>query len=580
MIFWREHRSIWYIFRKLEKSEERRTMSKKRDKLIIFLPVIISITLIGGILLGNWITGLRVRSIVTDEVNKQKFSIRPGMSSGSGFSLAPKGNKVNSALQYIVNEYVDTVSMGNLSESVMPVLVDELDPHSLYIPASDFQRYSEPLMGNFSGIGVSFNMADDTVAIINTIPNGPSEMVGVMPGDRIIMVDDSLVAGVNMASDDIVKMLKGPKNTVVKVTIYRRGEKEPIHFEITRDDIPIYSVDVAYMVDETTGYIKISQFAQTTYQEFMQAIEKLKSQGVEKLILDLRRNGGGIMEAATMIADQFLEEGQLIVYVEGRARPRENDYATSRGILKDDEVVILIDESSASASEILAGAIQDNDRGLVIGRRSFGKGLVQEEMRFTDGSALRLTVARYYTPTGRSIQRPYENGKDDYYHDFRDRIERGELEHQDSIKFDDSQRFITPGGKTVFGGGGIMPDVFVPVDTTETSFYYNRVRSLGLMYRFAFYYTDSHRSSLEQFTLPDEIESYLDDQDILPQFVEYAKEKGIQPDHADIKTSEVILEKTIKAYVARNVIDNDGFYPIIAEIDNTLQVAIDTITRL
>ncbi len=555
-------------------------MSKKRDKLIIFLPVIISITLIGGILLGNWITGLRVRSIVTDEVNKQKFSIRPGMSSGSGFSLAPKGNKVNSALQYIVNEYVDTVSMGNLSESVMPVLVDELDPHSLYIPASDFQRYSEPLMGNFSGIGVSFNMADDTVAIINTIPNGPSEMVGVMPGDRIIMVDDSLVAGVNMASDDIVKMLKGPKNTVVKVTIYRRGEKEPIHFEITRDDIPIYSVDVAYMVDETTGYIKISQFAQTTYQEFMQAIEKLKSQGVEKLILDLRRNGGGIMEAATMIADQFLEEGQLIVYVEGRARPRENDYATSRGILKDDEVVILIDESSASASEILAGAIQDNDRGLVIGRRSFGKGLVQEEMRFTDGSALRLTVARYYTPTGRSIQRPYENGKDDYYHDFRDRIERGELEHQDSIKFDDSQRFITPGGKTVFGGGGIMPDVFVPVDTTETSFYYNRVRSLGLMYRFAFYYTDSHRSSLEQFTLPDEIESYLDDQDILPQFVEYAKEKGIQPDHADIKTSEVILEKTIKAYVARNVIDNDGFYPIIAEIDNTLQVAIDTITRL
>jgi len=564
----------------LEKSEERRTMSKKRDKLIIFLPVIISITLIGGILLGNWITGLRVRSIVTDEVNKQKFSIRPGMSSGSGFSLAPKGNKVNSALQYIVNEYVDTVSMGNLSESVMPVLVDELDPHSLYIPASDFQRYSEPLMGNFSGIGVSFNMTDDTVAIINPIPNGPSEMVGVMPGDRIIMVDDSLVAGVNMASDDIVKMLKGPKNTVVKVTIYRRGEKEPIHFEITRDDIPIYSVDVAYMVDETTGYIKISQFAQTTYQEFMQAIEKLKSQGVEKLILDLRRNGGGIMEAATMIADQFLEEGQLIVYVEGRARPRENDYATSRGILKDDEVVILIDESSASASEILAGAIQDNDRGLVIGRRSFGKGLVQEEMRFTDGSALRLTVARYYTPTGRSIQRPYENGKDDYYHDFRDRIERGELEHQDSIKFDDSQRFITPGGKTVFGGGGIMPDVFVPVDTTETSFYYNRVRSLGLMYRFAFYYTDSHRSSLEQFTLPDEIESYLDDQDILPQFVEYAKEKGIQPDHADIKTSEVILEKTIKAYVARNVIDNDGFYPIIAEIDNTLQVAIDTITRL
>jgi len=555
-------------------------MKNKRNRLIIFLPLIISVTLIVGILAGNWITGIRVRSIVTDEVNKQKFSIRPGHNSGSGFSLAPKGNKVSSALQYILNEYVDTVSLSNLNESVLPALVDNLDPHSIYIPAREFQRYSEPLVGNFSGIGVSFNMTDDTVAIINTIPNGPSEMVGVTAGDRIIMVDDSLVAGVNLPSNDIVKMLKGPKNTVVKVTIYRRGEAEPINFEITRDDIPIYSVDVAYMVDDKTGYIKISQFAQTTYREFMQAIERLKSKGVEKLIVDLRRNGGGIMEAATMIADQFLEEGQLIVYMEGRTRPRENDYATSRGILKNDKVVVLVDESSASASEILAGAIQDNDRGLVIGRRSFGKGLVQEEMRFSDGSALRLTVARYYTPTGRSIQRPYENGKEDYYHDFSDRIQRGELEHLDSIKFDDSRKFVTPGGKIVYGGGGIMPDVFVPVDTSGVSEYYNRARSLGLMYRFAFFYTDLHRSALEPFSTPEDIEGYLDDQDLLPQFINYAKEKGVQPDYDDIRTSKVALEKTIKAYVARNIIDNEGFYPIIADIDNTLQVAIDTISNL
>ncbi|MEN8228022.1 MAG: S41 family peptidase [Bacteroidota bacterium] len=555
-------------------------MRKKRDKLIIFLPMIISVALIVGILVGNWITGIRVRSIVTDEVNKQKFSIRPGHNAGSGFSLAPKGNKISSALQYILNEYVDTVSMANLNESVMPAMLEKLDPHSIYIPAREFQKFSEPLVGNFSGIGVSFNMTEDSVAIINTIPNGPSEMVGVMAGDRIIMVDDSIVAGVNMPSDDIVKMLKGPKNTVVRVTIYRRGESEPILFEITRDDIPIYSVDVAYMVDDKTGYIKISQFAQTTYREFMEAVEKLKSQGVEKLILDLRNNGGGIMEAATMIADQFLEEGQLIVYMEGRSRPRENDYATSRGILKDDKLVILVNESSASASEILAGAIQDNDRGMVIGRRSFGKGLVQEEMRFTDGSAVRLTVARYYTPTGRSIQRPYENGKEDYYHDFSDRMQRGELEHKDSIKFDDSKKFITPGGKTVYGGGGIMPDVFVPVDTTGASEYYSRARSLGLMYRFAFFYIDRHRGSLEQFTTPEDIEAYLDDQDILPQFINYAKEKGIQPDNDDIKTSKLILEKTIKAYVARNIIDNDGFYPIIADIDNVLQVAIDTISSL
>jgi len=333
-------------------------------------------------------------------------------------------------------------------------------------------------------------------------------------------------------------------------------------------------------VNENTGYIKISQFAQTTYHEFIQAIEKLKTQGVEKLIIDLRRNGGGIMDAATMIADQFLEEGQLIVYTEGRNRPRENDYATSRGLLKNDKVVVLMDESSASASEILAGAIQDNDRGLVIGRRSFGKGLVQEEMRFADGSALRLTVARYYTPTGRSIQRSYENGKEDYYHDFSERWMRGEYEHEDSIKFDNTQKFVTAGGKTVYGGGGIMPDVFVPVDTSGASEYYNKIRSLGLMYRFAFYYTDIHRSSLDKFTTARDIEGYLDDQDLLPQFIKYASGKGVPADYKDIRTSEEVLKKTIKAYVARNIIDNDGFYPIIADIDQTLKVAIDTIATL
>lgn len=544
------------------------------------MPLIISLTLIIGILLGNWITGIRIRGIVSDELSNQRFSILPGNNAGSGFSLAPKSNKISTAIQYILNEYVDTVDVSNLDETVIPALVDNLDPHSIYIPASEFQRFSEPLMGNFSGIGVSFNMTDDTVAIINTIPNGPSEMVGIMAGDRIIMVDDSVVAGVNMPSDDIVKMLKGPKNTVVKVTIHRRGEKAPIDFEITRDDIPIYSVDVAYKVNENTGYIKISQFAQTTYHEFMQAIEKLKSMGINRLIVDLRGNGGGIMEAATMIADQFLEEGQLIVYTEGRTRPRENDYATSRGMLKDDKVVVLMDESSASASEILAGAIQDNDRGLVIGRRSFGKGLVQEEMRFPDGSAMRLTVARYYTPTGRSIQRSYENGKEDYYHDFSERWMRGEFVYEDSIKFDDSQKFLTPGGKTVYGGGGITPDVFVPVDTSGSSEYYNKVRSLGLMYRFAFYYTDQHRSSLDQFSNAQDIEAYLDDQNLMPQFIAYAKEKGVQPDYKDIKVSNHILQKTIKAYVARNIIDNEGFYPIIADIDQTLKVAIDTIATL
>jgi len=546
---------------------------------MVFLPLMISVALILGILIGNWITGIRIRSIVNDEVSKQSFSIRPG-GQGGGFSLSGRGNKINAAVQYIVNEYVDTVNLSSISEVVMPALVEELDPHSNYIPAKDFQKVSDPLVGNFSGIGVSFNMVDDTVAIINTVPNGPSERLGILAGDRIIAVDDSVVAGVSMPSDDIVKMLKGPKNTEVKVRIYRRGASAPLDFEITRDEIPLYSVDVSYMVKDDIGYIRINQFAQTTPTEFMEAIQKLKAQGQHKLIIDLRGNGGGIMEAATMLADQFLEEGQLIVYMEGRARPRENDYATSRGVLKEDEVAILIDENSASASEILAGALQDNDRGLVIGRRSFGKGLVQEEMRFQDGSALRLTVARYYTPTGRSIQRPYENGKEDYYHDIRERIMRGEFEHADSIHFDDSQRFITPGGKTVYGGGGIMPDVFVPLDTTGVSDYYNQVRRMALLYRFAFYYTDLRRSSLDGFATAQEIASYLDQQALLPQFIEYARDKGVDPDYEDIALSKDILLTTIKANIARNVIDNSGFYPIISEIDHTLQVAIDTLSAL
>lgn len=533
-----------------------------------------------GIFLGNWMSAMRFRSMLSNDPAGQHFSIRPGNGGGQGFSLNPKTNKLNAAIQYISNEYVDTVDMEEINEVVLPEILEELDPHSVYFPPVEFQMASEPLIGNFSGIGVTFNMVEDTVAIIGTIPNGPSERVGILAGDRIVQVDDSLVAGVGMPSNDIVRMLKGPKNTEVRVSVHRKGKSELLDFEITRDDIPLYSVDVAYMVNEEIGYIKISQFAQTTYREFMQAIEKLKSAGSTKLIIDLRQNGGGIMEAATMIADQFLEANQLIVYTEGRSRPRENEYSSARGVLKDDEVVILTDESSASASEILAGALQDNDRGLIVGRRTFGKGLVQEEMRFTDGSAIRLTVARFYTPTGRAIQRSYENGLEEYYHDYAQRIMHGELEHEDSIKFDDEQRFITPGGRVVYGGGGIMPDVFVPVDTTAFTNYYSRIRSMGLMYRFGFYYTDLHREKMLDLGSADKIESYLDELDLMKDFISYAKGKGVMPNWEDIRVSEPYIHKTIKAYIARNLIDNEGFYPIIADIDNTLQVAIDTLSVL
>jgi len=510
-------------------------MNINRNRFKIYLPLLIAAAVILGIFLGNWFAVYRIQ-VLSNKITRQNFSLT--QKNGSGFSLNPKTDKVSAALDYVLHEYVDTISASRIDEAVMPSITEELDPHSVYIPASEFQKYNEPLAGNFSGIGVQFNMTDDTVAIISTIPNGPSEIVGILPGDRIITINDSMVAGVGMPSDDIVKMLKGEKGTSVRVGILRKGSSDLIDFSIIRDDIPLYSVDVSYMMDKTTGYIKISQFAQTTYQEFLDAVAKLKSQGMDKLILDLRSNGGGIMDAAIKIADQFLPEGQLIVYTEGRARPRNEDRATAQGVLENDKLVILIDEYSASASEILAGAIQDNDRGLIVGRRSFGKGLVQEQMRFSDGSALRLTVARYYTPTGRCIQKPYTDDKRDYYLDIDNRYIHGELTSKDSIHFADSLKYITPGGKIVYGGGGIMPDVFVPIDTTGITPYFSRVRSLGLIYRFAFHYTDQNREALSGLKKVGQLDTFLSQEDLLKQFISYAQEKGVKPNYKEIKESE------------------------------------------
>ncbi len=430
-------------------------------------------------------------------------------------------------------------------------------------------------MGNFSGIGIQFNMNDDTVAVINTIPNGPSEIVGILPGDRIIRVNDTLVAGVHMPTDSVVGKLRGPKGSRVRVSVLRRNQKDLLDFEITRDDIPLHSIDVAYMMDKDIGYLKISAFSQTTVQEFMDAIASLHKQGMKKLILDLRGNGGGVMDAATTLADQFLPANKLIVYTQGKSRPRQDFYSTAKGISKDDQLIILMDEYSASASEILAGAIQDNDRGEIVGRRSFGKGLVQEQVEFRDGSALRLTIARYYTPTGRCIQKPYTSNHDEYYDDIHERFLNGELESADSIKFADSLKYVTPGGKIVYGGGGIMPDVFVPLDTTGITPYFNKVRNLGLIYRFAFDYTDAHRTKLEKLTTASQINKYLDKTNYFNEFVSYAGKNGVKPSAADIRISRQIIAVQIKAYIGRNIIDNAGFYPIIRQIDNTLQKAED-----
>jgi carboxyl-terminal processing protease len=541
----------------------------------VLLPLIFSLILIAGILIGNWYSNnFYGQNLSLKQIFGSGKSSVPQSTFGNS-SVMPSNNKLSSILNYISSEYVDSISVETLTETAIPTILDELDPHSVYIPAQDLSKYNEPLVGNFSGIGVQFNMVDDTVAIINTIANGPSEIVGIIAGDRIVNVDGRNVAGVKLPSDSIVGMLRGPKGTIVKVGIMRRSEKNLLDFEITRDDIPLYSVDVAYMVNDSTGYIKISTFAQTTYDEFIAAVEKLHAKGMDKLILDLRSNGGGIMDAATRIADQFLEDNKLIVYTQGKARARYDVYSTAGGICNKDEVCILIDEFSASASEILAGAIQDNDRGIIIGRRSFGKGLVQEQIQFRDGSALRLTIARYYTPTGRSIQKPYNHDKMDYYSDLNKRYDHGEFENADSIKFVDSLKFVTPGGKIVYGGGGIMPDIFVPMDTTGISPYFNKVRNLGLLYRFAFDYSDKSREKLIKYETAADLSSYLDKTTYYKEFLKYAEVKGVPQNAAELKVSEELIKVQIKAYIARNTIDNEGFYPIIQEIDNTLLKAIE-----
>jgi len=516
-----------------------------------------AVSLVAGILIGVYLQG------------RNQSSPQPG--------FRVRNDKINSILNVIESDYVDTVNRSELVEAAIPAILKKLDPHSVYIPAKDLVRANEPLQGNFDGIGISFNMLTDTILVISTIPGGPSEKIGLQAGDKIIYVNDSLVAGKQLSDEKVMGMLKGPRGTVVKIKLLRKGYKDLIPFEITRDKIPIYSVDISYMIDNNTGYIKINNFAVTTYDEFMKSLKDLKSKGMTDLILDLRENSGGVMEAAIKIANQFLREGQMIVYTLGRSQPRNEAKATGKGEFETGNLILLIDEWSASASEILAGAIQDNDRGTIIGRRSFGKGLVQEPVPFADGSGLRLTIARYYTPTGRSIQKPYKNGFDEYFDDLNSRYEHGEFEVSDSIHFADSLKFTTPAGKTVYGGGGIMPDIFVPVDTTGRSPYFLAVRPL--IYRFALKYTENNREVLKNYTEAGEMEKYLNKQDLLDQFIDFASKNGVKKDPGGLKVSGHVIDIQLKAYIARNILDNKGFYPIWKELDTTLKYAIDYLNK-
>jgi carboxyl-terminal processing protease len=528
-------------------------MNRNNSGRNIFLPLLLAATLVAGIVLG---------------ISLPRQSDLPQHS-----GIWSRNDKINDILNLIESNYVDTVNRKELVEAAIPSMLKKLDPHSVYIPAKDLARANEPLQGNFEGIGISFNMSTDTILVISTIHGGPSEKIGLLAGDKIIYVNDSLVAGKGISDEKIMSKLKGPRGTTVNIKVLRKGYKDLLAFDITRDKIPIYSVDVAYMVNPTTGYIKINSFAVTTFDEFLKGLEELKKEGMTKLIVDLRENSGGIMEAAIEIANQFLKKDQLIVYTKGRKQPRSEARATGKGEFENGDLVILIDEGSASASEILAGAIQDNDRGTIIGRRSFGKGLVQEPVNFSDGSGLRLTIARYYTPTGRSIQKSYKAGFDEYYDDITTRFIRHEFENSDSIHFVDSLKFTTPGGKIVYGGGGIMPDKFVPYDTIGYSLYFMKLRPL--IYQFALSYSDSQREVLAKFTNARDIEKYLSRQGLLDKFINYSIKKSVKPDPAGLKISGKSIEIQLKAYIARNILDNKGFYPIWQELDTTLKYAID-----
>jgi carboxyl-terminal processing protease len=486
-----------------------------------------------------------------------------------------KTNKLTTILQLIEDGYVDSVNTNEIIEKTIPHLLENLDPHTAYIPARYMQEVEEEMRGNFSGIGVQFSIQEDTVRVVEVISGGPSSKVGILPGDRIVSVNDSIIAGVNINNNDVLKLLRGEKNTKVSVGILRKNSAQIMDFDIIRDDIPLFSVDVSYMIDDNTGFLKISRFSEKTYNEFMEGMQKLNQSGAEKVIIDLRQNPGGSLGSVLLIVDEFLNKGEDILYTEGLNSKRKTYTSSGKNSWKDLKVFILIDEFSASASEIFAGALQDNDRALVVGRRSFGKGLVQEQIPLMDGSALRLTVARFYTPSGRCIQKSYENGNEDYYNDLYSRFDHHEQLHADSIHFNDSLKYYTKSGRTVYGGGGIMPDIFVPLDTTDNSDYFNRIFHKGLIYSYAYIWADNNRETLSKFTTGKELENYLNQQNILDSFVKYAAERGVPADPKGLKISGNVINTQLKAYIARNIMGEEGFYPIIEKIDNTLQKAIE-----
>lgn len=518
---------------------------------IIWYPLVISIAIVLGIVIGNYIS-------------TKKFTL-------------DKDRKINAVLNLIQSEYVDSIDVKDLVEQAIPAIIGNLDPHSYYIPASDIRAENEKLDGSMSGIGVSFFMMNDTANVDQVIPNGPAEKVGMLAGDRIISVNGESIVGGTLTAEGIRSKIRGEKGTKVKIGVKRNSSKKTLTFTITRDDIPMNTIDVSYMLDDKTGYIKIAQFGKNTYDEFFAALSKLKKDGASRYIVDLRGNPGGYMEMAILMVNEFLEQGELIVYTKGRKEREDIQvWSDDQGSFHDAQVAVLIDEYSASASEIMAGALQDNDRGLVVGRRSFGKGLVQKQIYLPDSSAIRLTIARYYTPSHRCIQKDYTLGdEDDYSKELYDRYTHGELYSADSIKVDKSKIFRTANGRIVYGGGGIVPDIFVPNDTTGVTTYYRAVANLGLLQQYVYTYVDINRDQLKNVKTVKQLMGMMPSDDALTyDFVCYARDNGVPMRWYYINLSRSLIARQLRALVIRDVLGSEEFYRYYNRTDNTVNAAL------
>lgn len=518
---------------------------------IIWYPLVISIAIVLGIVIGNYIS-------------TKKFTL-------------DKDRKINAVLNLIQSEYVDSIDVKDLVEQAIPAIIGNLDPHSYYIPASDIRAENEKLDGSMSGIGVSFFMMNDTANVDQVIPNGPAEKVGMLAGDRIISVNGESIVGGTLTAEGIRSKIRGEKGTKVKIGVKRNSSKKTLTFTITRDDIPMNTIDVSYMLDDKTGYIKIAQFGKNTYDEFFAALSKLKKDGASRYIVDLRGNPGGYMEMAILMVNEFLEQGELIVYTKGRKEREDIQvWSDDQGSFHDAQVAVLIDEYSASASEIMAGALQDNDRGLVVGRRSFGKGLVQKQIYLPDSSAIRLTIARYYTPSHRCIQKDYTLGdEDDYSKELYDRYSHGELYSADSIKVNKSKIFRTANGRIVYGGGGIVPDIFVPNDTTGITTYYRAVANLGLLQQYVYTYVDINRDQLKNVKTVKQLMGMMPSDDALTyDFVCYARDNGVPMRWYYINLSRSLIARQLRALVIRDVLGSEEFYRYYNRTDNTVNAAL------